>query len=125
MVNCPRGANLAWSGPSGSRKGTETPQGPTASAESPTEATQAEKVFDSEKECNELQEDIESEEDPWASAGWVPMKRPCQKNSTLERKQVEKSSLGQDPEGRLLPVYDWPKRESCAGDQMGPVFCVQ
>ena len=30
---------------------------------SPTEATQAEKVFDSEKECNELQEDIESEED--------------------------------------------------------------
>ena len=57
--------------------------------------------------------------------GWVPMKRPCQKNSTLERKQVEKSSLGQDPEGRLLPVYDWPKRESCAGDQMGPVFCVQ
>ena len=27
------------------------------------------KVFDPEKKCNELQEDIESEEDPWASTG--------------------------------------------------------
>ena len=36
---------------------------------SPKEATQAEKVFDPEKECNELREDIESEEDPWAGTG--------------------------------------------------------
>ena len=34
----------------------------------------------------------------------MPTKRPCQKNSTLEKKQVEKSSLGQDPEGQQLPV---------------------
>ena len=40
----------------------------------------------------------------------MPTKRPCQKNSSLERKQVEKSSLGQDPEGRQLPVYDWSQK---------------
>ena len=67
--NCPCGADLAWSGPSGGRKGTKTPQGPTANAESPKEATQAEKLFDPEKECNELHEDIESAEDPWAGTG--------------------------------------------------------
>ena len=38
------GADLAWSGPSGGREGTKTPQGPTANAESPKEATQAEMV---------------------------------------------------------------------------------
>ena len=42
--------------------------------------------------------------------GWMTTKRPCLKKSTLERKQVQKSSLGQDPEGRQLPVDDWPRK---------------
>ena len=43
----------------------------------------------------------------------MPTKRPCQKNSTLEKERVEKSSLGQDPEGRQLPVRrpDWELKD--------------
>ena len=59
-------------------------------------------MFDPEKECNELQEDIESEEDHGQVRGWMPTKRPCQKNSTLERKQVEKAVWGKTR--RQLPV---------------------
>ena len=44
---CPRGANFAWSVPSGSREETENPQVPT---EIPKEATQAEEWFEPEKE---------------------------------------------------------------------------
>ena len=59
--NCPRGANSAWSGPSGA-EGTKNPQ-------CPRDMTPIDETFDPDKEWNELHKDMESEEDPSAGTG--------------------------------------------------------
>ena len=113
-MNCPCGADPAWSGPSGGREGAENLQGPTAKAECHFEAKQAEDMFDPEKVRDELREGLESEEDPRAGVGMdddeetLPNAQDARVDAGGER------SFRRDQEGRRLSIEEWLPEENPA-----------
>ena len=106
-ASCPRGANPAWGGHSGGRQEIANLQAPTAKAESPKQVKQTEDIFDPEKECNELLEGTESEEDPWTGMDMDDDEDHLPKAQRFGKDAGGDSNPGPDQEGRRLPDAAW------------------
>ena len=79
----------------------------------------AEEFFDSENEWNELHDELESEEDPWASMGMDDAEETLPKDQRPAKDAAADRTPGQDQEEQRFRRRAASRRESRAKDEMG------